>query len=106
MADELFPAEDVASESPRLRWLKAHGVVTFCSLPGTDDEEWFAGLSQWLDGYNPEIASNYGGTGWLVGCEGARNGRMRMGCGATESDAIADLACKNDIRLWNEEVLP
>ena len=43
-----FPVADVSHESPRLAWLKRHGVITFLSLPNDPEYRlWMAGLRRW-----------------------------------------------------------
>lgn len=90
MADELFPSEAIASESPRLRWMKAHDVHTLDSR--IQPEPWSAWVGELtaaiaVGGDNPEIG------GYAVG--------------ETEDDAICALAKARGWRLWNEcEVSP
>ena len=90
MADELFPAEAVASESPRLRWLKAHDVHTFDAKNHNDPRSLSVGeltAAIAAGGDNPEAG------GYAVG--------------DTEDDAICALAKARGWRLWNEcEVSP
>jgi hypothetical protein len=72
------------SESPRRLWLKKHRISTHKSDCFTDDDEpWNA----WVGELSEAIEDNLVRTG------------------ATEDDALCDLAKKLGIRLWNE-VLP
>ena len=82
---ELFAPETVSSDSPRLRWMKKHHLITYRSPHLTDEEEpW----SCW-DG-RLELA-----TGAML---------QNMAEGITEDDAIANWALHNGVKLWNEEV--
>jgi hypothetical protein len=72
---ELFDIEE--SKSPRLAWIEKHQIVTLRGKPDC----WAAWLS-------------------------ARSTRVEqtIGYGESEDEAIADLAIKLGIRLWNEEL--
>ena len=96
MADELFPIEAVASESPRLRWLKLHAVHTrvypdeqvgtTCAETGVEIRAWAA----WQERLSDELPST-----------------ANSAFGETEDDAICALAKARGWRLWNEcEVSP
>lgn len=91
--EDLFPEEEMQMDSPRLAWMKKHGIVTYCSFPGTDDEEWFAGFQCWWPGQDNVS---------LFCFETGQNGDSRCGIGASEDEAMMDLAINNDIPLWNE----
>ena len=91
---ELFAPDSVAMDSPRLAWIKRHGVVTHCSMPGTPDACWFAGFRDWWGDCSD---------GQFFIWETGHNGDSRMGEGETEDDAIAHLCRRHEIRLWNEE---
>ena len=71
---ELFDIEE--SKSPRLAWIEKHQIVTLRGKP----DSWAAWLS-------------------------ARSTRVEqtIGYGESEDEAIADLAIKLGLRLWNEE---
>jgi len=71
---ELFDIEE--SKSPRLAWIEKHQIVTLRGKP----DSWAAWLS-------------------------ARSARAEqaIGYGESEDEAIADLAIKLGLRLWNEE---
>jgi hypothetical protein len=96
MSDELFPAESVQMDSPRLAWIKKHGVVTYFhhneahGWPPT----WFAGFQKWW----PELS---GFDFWAN--ETARNCESRCACAGTEDEALTQLAVYYRIPLWNEE---
>lgn len=92
MSDELFSPEAVASDSPRLRWMKRHQVVMF-HAPSSG--AWYAGLWEWY----PTIRT----AAEFFLKETGENGASRCGYAETEDDAIADLALKHGLKLWNEE---
>lgn len=99
MSDELFSAESVAMDSPRLAWMKRHGIITFYHAPGHCPPTWFAGFQCWRPGLT--------GIDFFA-TETAHNGDSRIGEGDTEDEALASLmtcghARENKIRLWNEE---
>jgi len=83
--DELFSEAEVTAESPRLQWMKRHGIKT--RDRGAEirhDRRWVA----WSDPHKQEAVKT---------------------CGAyhapeaeTEEDALLELATLLDIRLWNE----
>ncbi len=74
---ELFPIEE--SKSPRLLWIEKHGIKARRYSP--DEFDYLAGqLFVW---------GASGGGEW--------------GQGDTEDEALAQLAVKLGIRLWNEE---
>jgi hypothetical protein len=101
---ELFPAESVAMDSPRIAWMKKHGILTWHDSGKRDGFQvcpagWFAGFRQWW----PEKTGIE-----FFAIETAHNGGSRIGEGDTEADALADLltcgeARANGIKLWNEE---
>lgn len=105
MSDELFPVADVTHESPRLAWLKRHGVITFLSLPNDPEYRlWMAGLRRWTTEFTdcnatPENIEPFD----FFFHETGHNGDYRMGYGDTEHEAIASLAKRERIPLWNEE---
>ena len=87
MSDELFPAEAVTMDSPRLAWMKRHEIRT-----------WFSESVEPEDG--PWIA-------WLRSNAGDEDGIPRdldaCGYGDTEEGALGDLARRHNFHLWNEE---
>lgn len=92
--DLLFPVAE--SLSPRLAWMRKHGVITF----SLDDDTWLAGFQAW----HPTVTDAAQFFCDETGC----NGDTRIGEGDTESDAMADLlncwyARERNIQLWNEE---
>lgn len=83
MNDELFNPKDVTMDSPKLAWMKKHGIVTDEDKHHTEDSEddrWYA-ITRHPDG------------------------KRIVGTGATEHDALADWSIKRGVRLWNEEGL-
>ncbi len=90
--DELFPAEAVTMLSPRLAWMKRHGLETE-HLPngGTECPETGSEIPHWICRVvklNPNF-SHYK--------------QREIGMGDTEDDACADYAKNAGVRLWNEE---
>jgi hypothetical protein len=86
MSDELFPPDSVAMISPRLAWIKKHGVRTHHSR-AFEDAEWLPWCAAFGEPF--EVINEQG--------DGA------LGFGQTEDEAIIDLAVKFDVKLWNEE---
>lgn len=82
MKKELFTVPPCAS--PRLKWLRGHGVETYCS-----------GKSEDFDGQPWNAWDNQSGLRPPLDAE----------TGATEHDAIVALAIKRGWRLWGEENL-
>lgn len=81
MNDMLFEVE--RQDSPRLAWMKKHAIRTH-HTPGMEDElPWIA----WH-------GANHGPDGIPLN-------PSRCGYGDTEADAIADLARRIGIHLWN-----
>ena len=94
--DELFPLAEILQESPRLRWLKKHNVITFsCAQLDSEDYIWLAAFdkSKWV--YKSPLD--------FFAQETAEFGDTRIGSGDTEDDAICMLARMYRVRLWNEE---
>lgn len=81
---ELFPAEQVSVDSPRLRWLKKHDVATIDFKEGGEDER--GEYKRWAAG-----TTNHDNTRWQQG--------------DTEDEAIANWAKAHNVPLWNEEGL-
>lgn len=77
--------------SPRLAWIRRHGVVTYFSP--IEPAVWYAGFA---GGSIRDAAA------WFI-AEQERNGDLLIGFGTTEDEAITQAAIKNGIRLWNEE---
>jgi len=75
---ELFDIPETLS--PRLAWLKKHGIFTNSEFFDDSDEEYRWGA-------------------WLEGCQDY----LRTGHGDTEDDALVDLAKKQNLKLWNEQ---
>lgn len=83
MSDELFTDAAVAMDSPRLRWMKKHGVQT-----RYDGDCYIA----WV-GYFYEAIGHGGDDPDAFGYAEA----------STEDDAILLLAKAKGLRLWNED---
>lgn len=80
---ELFPAQEVAGKSPRLKWLENHRLSVWKNAAAeVPCEAWLAAVFE-VDGQLPKDSL--------------------IGEGHTEADAIADWARRNNVRLWNEE---
>lgn len=95
MSEELFPVETVSMDSPRLAWIKKHGVVTYHSFPNEPDHCWFAGFQEWWPKLTDRVDFFCHETGW--------NGDSRLAEGETEDEALATLARYYELPLWNEE---
>ena len=94
--ETLFPEAEIAMDSPRLAWMKRHGIVTF-RLPA---DLWMAGFQAW----RPDVLD----PAQFFCDETGANGDSRIGMADTEDEALADLltcgyARERGIRLWNEE---
>ena len=83
MSDELFTDAVVAMDSPRLRWMKKHGVHT------RDDGDCYIAWIGDLD-----EATCHGGDDPDAGGYAEAS---------TEDDAILLIAKAHGLRLWNEE---
>ena len=83
---ELFKPSEVSQDSPRLRWIKQHGIQTHHSPEFKDDDE-----------YLPWCA-------WTGDLQKAIQ-RERISLGRTEDEAIVEWAKDNNMRLWNEVAL-
>ena len=83
MSDELFPDASVAMDSPRLRWMKKHGVKT--RYEGDCYISWIGDLDEAIEhgGDDPD-------DGGYAEAE-------------TEDEAILLIAKAHHLRLWNEE---
>lgn len=91
-AGELFPTESVQMDSPRLAWIKRHAVVTYYS--NIEPACWFAGFQEWW----PKLK----GADFFAE-ETGYNGDTRCTEGPTEDAALAALATRWEIPLWNED---
>lgn len=87
--NELFPAEETASLSPRLRWMRKHNV----SVKFNSDAEPYEPWEAYIGRYDPMKQLN---------CSGELEGPF-MASGDCEHDAIVKLAVANGWKLWNEE---
>ena len=83
MTNDLFP--DCRHDSPRLAWMKRHKVHTSC-----------------FEDAAPEPWSAWQGDGSCI-AEHGRDPIYGYVTGATEEDAIVNLAKARGIPLWNEE---
>ena len=83
MSDELFTDAAVAMDSPRLRWMKKHGVQT-----RYDGDYYIA----WIGDLDEAIChgGDYPDAGGYAEA-------------STEDDAILLIAQAHHLRLWNEE---
>ncbi len=86
---ELFPASEVASESPRLRWIREHGLrCAFANYTDAEREEMEAGDSlcpPWSC-YHPDQMPGEGEHG------------------STADEACANYAAAHGLKLWNESL--
>ncbi len=84
---ELFPASEVASDSPRLAWLKRHGLELFDGDPDLVGTE------------SPETGEEY--QAWYCLPIGSYELR-KYSCGDTADEACANYAKAHGLKLWNE----
>lgn len=92
MSDELFPVETVLKDSPRLSWLKRHGLETeHLENGGSECPETGDIIPHWVCRV---VKSNPNFSVYAP---------KQIGSGDTEDEACADLAQKRGIRLWFEE---
>jgi hypothetical protein len=77
----LFPADQIAVKSPRLKWMEKYSIQTKCSID--IDPPWAA----WGGDLSAAIETD------------------AFGYGQTEDDALADWAKENNVKLWNEETI-
>lgn len=92
--DELFCSDVGKADSPRLAWMKKHGVITYRTP--FDPFDYLAGVSE-----NAEMTLNQR-RDWFAD-ETAQMGDTRIGIGMSEDEALAELAKRRGIPLWNEE---
>jgi len=86
---DLFPTAQ--GESPRLRWLREHGVTTIkqpAALVGETCPETGDAIPAWVAGAYDRLDRAH-----------------QYGHGETEDDSIADWARRNGVRLWSEQGL-
>lgn len=94
--DELFPAEAVTMDSPRLAWMKRHGISviqhdwTGTDFENTDEPRWQARSEKAFRIQGPS-------------CKRPVIWTNRGPCCDTEDQAIEAIAKDMGIRLWNEE---
>jgi len=87
---ELFPVADVACESPKLRWLRIHGLETeHLADGGTECPETGDIIPHWVC----RLAYPKGRKYW---------GDHAISGGDTEDEACSELAYKRGLKLWNE----
>lgn len=88
---ELFPTAPFVSDSPRLAWMKSHGIVAHdrgADFFGGPAARWIA----WSTADREEALANYSA--------------FCAPTAATEEDALLLLALGLGLRLWNEEQTP
>jgi hypothetical protein len=84
MSAELFPADSVASDSPRLRWMKILRLDSACDHELPAETQWLV----W--NVDDKIAAAKHGWTYIIGK------------GATVEEACEDYAFKRGVKLWNE----
>ena len=92
---ELFLAEEVAMDSLRLAWMKKHRIETAAMEPelvGTTSPETGDEIAPWI--------------AWIERIHGELPGPVNVVTGETEDEALANLARKFRLKLWNEELSP
>jgi hypothetical protein len=90
---ELFPEEVGSMDSPRLAWMKRHGLETefYPEAVGMTEDEFGNDVFPWVCRLaKPRLTSG-------TYCP------KEIGGGETEHDAIADFAKNAGLKLWNEE---
>lgn len=85
MSDQLFNVPE--SLSPRLAWLKKHGVRLHHNPSEFPDDPWCVWLPENEQVETPGIPAR----------------EDLCGFGATEEDALCELAKIHNLKLWNEE---
>ena len=93
MSDALFDIPP--SLSPRLQWMEKHHIKIHYS-PECAESPWLA-----LMPFEEHRAMNIGD----IMAEACRlyDEQGRLGYGSSEDDALAEMARKSGIQLWNEE---
>lgn len=88
--NELFPVESVTMDSPRLAWMKRHGLCAYHSpaLDGAECEFTDVPIRPWT------CCSASQPIDILFG---------RFGVGNTEEEACLDYAMKEDIPNWTQQ---
>jgi hypothetical protein len=103
MSGELFAPGEVAMDSPRLAWMKRHGIITWYDngrRNGVEwcEAQWFAGFQVWWP-----LEQGFG----FFALETAHFGDTRIGQGESEDEALVSLmtcaeARRRCLKLWNE----
>lgn len=83
------------SPSPRLLWIARHGVQTFRIDVRTQDNPWTAFIRHDDQEGTGDVHDDYHRHRSMWG-------DMLSGHGATEDEAIVEMAQKRGIKLWNE----
>ena len=83
---ELFDPSSVKQDSPRLAWMKKHGLQTMEDKYWSDDVDW----EPWACFSPTETGEN-------------DFNEDSVGTGKTEHDSIVDWTVKHGVKLWNEE---
>lgn len=93
MSEELFEIPEALS--PRLAWIKENNVLTHYASHLEDFDDPWTAIIPMEDhvGTLPQIMAE-----WCRVYDDANE----IGYGATEDDAIVDLAKKLNLKLWNE----
>ena len=88
---EMFPPDTVAMDSPKLAWLKRHGVTVIKhNFAGTD-----------IEGSDEPTFEACGWHSWTDKC--GRDHETQNGWGYDEDEALQNLAKHCGWKLWNEE---
>ena len=99
MSNELFDESEVRMDSPKLAWMKRHGIISH-ALPRPGMKPlWVAGFREWRPGLKEAD---------FFPKEIIENDFSRIGEGEAEEEALGDLmtshhALTRKIKLWNEE---
>lgn len=105
---ELFPAESVAMDSPRLAWQKRVTTELAIFTDYCEISSWMA-FSQAkaleaLAGYSLTAAQKADPVELFAGyCRLLDDAGMVADCKATEFEAIEFVAMRHGLKLWNEE---
>jgi hypothetical protein len=92
--DELFAPDTGAAESPRLAWMRRHNVTTWQTPNYAGDVE----SPETGDTIQRWNASRHGHTAGMI--------QAPVTTGATEEEALTELAQRLGLKLWNEEIIP
>lgn len=82
--------------SPRLAWMRQHGIITM----SFEEHERFGEWDRWIAGVAPGV-SGKGAIGQWFCDETGRNGETTIGVGETEDAAIIDLCEKHELVHWS-----